>query len=63
VLVGTTEAAASSLQRLCHHHSLELSADDAGVEECSMSGGRQHLGVEASSGEAWGEVQSSHPAL
>ena len=39
------------LQSLCHYHPLELPADDAGMEECCVSGSRQHLSAQAGSGE------------
>ena len=38
------------LQSLCNYHPLELPADDAGMEECRVSGSRQHLSAQASTG-------------
>lgn len=42
---------AFSPQCLCHHHPLELPTDDAGLEERSMLGSRQHPSTQASTGE------------
>ena len=38
------------LQSLCHYHPLELPTDDAGMEECRVSGSRQHLSAQAGAG-------------
>lgn len=45
-------------QCLCHYHPLELPADDAGLEECRMSGSRQHLSAQASAGKTPGAAGS-----
>ncbi|EDM17081.1 aldehyde dehydrogenase 1 family, member L2 (predicted) [Rattus norvegicus] len=38
------------IQCLRHHHSLELPTNDAGLEECSLPGSRQHPSTQASAG-------------
>lgn len=43
-----------SSQRVCHSDPLELPADDAGVEDGGLPGGREHRGPQTRSGQAPG---------